>query len=73
MARKYKNKVVIELTTSKPLNEDDAVRAMRLLLSELDIEAKPIWANDLNIYATNFVAKGFNRVVNGLRGFKNVD
>ncbi len=62
MPLKRKHRVVVELTTSKAIDAQDAVRAMLILIQRIDLGAKPIWANNSNIYADKLTAKNFDRV-----------
>ena len=61
--KKRKHRVVVELTTSKPITEKEAVLAMQLLHQRIDLDQAPIWANALNIYADKLAAKSFSRVL----------
>lgn len=66
MTRRKKNRVVVEITTNKPLTEKEAVQAMSLLLDRIDTDQKPIWANASNVYADKLTSKSFSRVVGSL-------
>jgi hypothetical protein len=63
---KRKHRVVVEITTNKPITARAARIAMDLILERADTEAAPIWANDLNIYADKLTCKEFDRVVRKL-------
>lgn len=64
--RKRKNRVVVELTTNKPLTQREARQAMDLLMERIDLQASPIWATG-NFYAEKLSAKEFNRVLQAER------
>lgn len=63
--KRYKHRVVVEITTNKPILDKEAVQGMKILLGDINM-AKPIWCNDLNIHPTRLDAKSFPRVVEGL-------
>jgi len=58
-----KNRLVVEFTTSHPLNEREARQALSLLLERIDLDAKPVWANDSGIYGQKLEVKEFNKVL----------
>ena len=58
-----RNRVVVEIVTNKPITEKEATQAMNLLIQDMDLGRKPIWANARNIYAQSLRAKSFNKVM----------
>ncbi len=64
--KKRKHRLVVEMTTSKPLTEIDAVRGLRILLDErTNLDQAPIWLTG-NVYCDKLVPKQFSRVVRAL-------
>lgn len=63
--KRYKHRVVVEITTNKPILDKEAVQAMKILFGDINM-AKPIWCNAHNIRPTRLDAKSFGRVVEGL-------
>lgn len=70
--KRCKNRLVVEITTSKPLTPKEAQSALSLLLDRIDLEAKPIWPHgDDSNYAEKLVVKEFDRTVRTLIRFGN--
>jgi hypothetical protein len=63
--KKRKHRVVIELTTSKPISDREAVCAVVLMLDQMDKETRflPIWQKHPDIYIDNIDVKSFPRVL----------
>lgn len=61
--KRRKHRLVLEVTISKPLTDDDAVRGLRLVLSRLDLDASPIWSTDNSPYVDKIEVKSYGRVV----------
>lgn len=65
---KRKHRVIVEITTSKPLTEKDSVQALQLTLdSRLDLQRQPIWAYDNSPYINKLRVKAFSRVLQAVR------
>jgi hypothetical protein len=64
--KKRKHRVVVEITTNKPITAREARIAVDLILGRADTEAAPIWANDTNVYADKLTCKEFDRVARKL-------
>jgi hypothetical protein len=63
---KRKHRVVVEITTNKPITARAARIAVDLLLERVDTQVAPIWANGSNIYADKLTCKEFDRVMRKL-------
>lgn len=61
--KKRKHRLVVEFTTSHPMTESAAARGLALILSEVDIQRKPIWAAFPDIYGEKLTIKRFSRVL----------
>ena len=56
-----KHRVIVEITTSKPMTEIRATKGLQFLLNRIDIEKAPIWITQ-SIYAEKLTTKQFSRV-----------
>jgi hypothetical protein len=63
-----KHRVVVEITTSRPVSDREAVSALKLVLERTDRYAFPIWQKDGQIYIDNLDVKSFSRVLAWLGG-----
>jgi hypothetical protein len=64
MAHKQrKHRVVVEITTSRPVSDRDAVSALTMLLDLMDKEARPIWQHRSPVYVDKLDVKSFPRVL----------
>lgn len=59
----FKNRVIVEITTSHRLTEAEAAKAVSLLLDRVDTQAKPIWATLPNVYAEKLSVKEYGRTL----------
>jgi hypothetical protein len=68
MAKKHR--VVLEIATSRPIHSSRALSAARALVSQIDLQARPIWpaaAPEFQTYATKLTVKDFRAVVRGVK------
>jgi hypothetical protein len=63
-----KHRVVVEITTSRPVSDREAVSALKLVLIRTDKYAFPIWQNDGQIYIDKLDVKSFPRVLAAVGG-----
>lgn len=57
MAKEYKHKIVVETELSAPLEADDAVRVVQVLLNRMVAETDAVWLHG-GVYADKLKAVG---------------
>ncbi len=62
--KRKKHRLVIEVTTSSPVTEREAVAGLQLVLdTRLDLASHPVWVRDNSPYIDKLNVKAFSRVV----------
>jgi hypothetical protein len=59
----FKNRVIVEITTSHRLTEAEAAKAVQLLLKDVDTQKQPIWASLPNVYAEKLRVLEYGRAL----------
>ena len=65
--KKYKHRLVIEVTFSEQITEIDAALCLRMKLDSFDVFVDPVYkVVKPNFYITNYVVKAFSKVAQSL-------